>query len=137
VIPVSQIAAPAHAALAPPIRTVPIRPPPPAPIERPESILQKAISLEQSGDVDGAIKVLERAISRFKKPGPLYNKLAVIVLNQGKDYSRSEELLKKALEHEPDNAVYQQNLFKVVALAATSDNKKRSGGFFARLRGKG
>ncbi|MHB8876507.1 MAG: tetratricopeptide repeat protein, partial [Myxococcaceae bacterium] len=71
---------------------------------------------------------------RFKKPGPLYNKLAVIVLNQRHDYARAEELLKKALEQEPDNAVYQQNLFKVVGLAASAEKKEPGGGFFSRLR---
>jgi tetratricopeptide (TPR) repeat protein len=94
--------------------------------------LGKVLNLERAGDVDGAIKMLEWAIARGKKPGPLYNKLAVILLNQRKDYPRAEKLLRLALELEPDNPIFRQNLVKLLGLAATTHEKKK-GGLLSRL----
>jgi hypothetical protein len=113
----------------------PAPPPPPAPAAKPidaplqarhldpkvqmENSLQHALALERRGQADGAISVLRIAISRAPQPGPLYNRLALVILNQRKDAKQAEELLQKALELEPDNAVYKQNLFKVLSFAAT------------------
>ena len=45
-----------------------------------------------------------------------------------------EELLRKALELEPDHPVYQQNLFKVIAAAAAGGKQERkTGGLLDRL----
>ncbi|HZN93867.1 MAG TPA: tetratricopeptide repeat protein, partial [Myxococcales bacterium] len=104
-----------------------------------ESVLERAISLERRGEVDGAIHVLKRAITQVKEPAALCNKLALILVNQRRDFHQAEELLNKAIELEPDNAVYQQNLFKVVGLAAerrenrSSTPSKGGGGFFSKL----
>ncbi|MHB8877641.1 MAG: hypothetical protein ACYC8T_28450, partial [Myxococcaceae bacterium] len=49
-----------HAALAPALRVIPVRQAAAPPVERPESVLQKAIALEREGDVEGAVQVLER-----------------------------------------------------------------------------
>ena len=125
---------PSRATRTPSLQVLPDRGVSTTPPERPEAVLQKAIALERAGDVGAAVELLERAIARFKKPAPLYNKLAIIILNQFRDHDRAEELLKKAVELEPDNAVYQQNLLKVVTLAASRTRKKNVGlGFFARL----
>lgn len=78
---------------------------------------------------------MKRAIARVKNPAQLYNKLALILVNQRKGYEEAEALLQKALELDPDNSVYQQNLYKVVALnaARSQSDTKRAGGFFPRL----
>jgi len=82
------------------------------------SVLATAVSMERRGDLNGAIYVLKRGISQLPKPGPLYNKLALILVHQRRDLRQAEELLHKALELEPDNEVYEKNLYKVVTLAA-------------------
>lgn len=112
----------------------PVPKPKPAQIQAPspygqapkaESVLERAISLERRGEVEGAIHILKRAITQVKDPAALCNKLALILVNQRKDFRQAEELLNKAIELEPENAVYQQNLFKIVGMAA---ERRESGG---------
>lgn len=104
-----------------------------------ESVLERAISLERRGEVDGAIHILKRAITQVKEPAALCNKLALILVNQRKDYRQAEELLNKAIELEPENAVYQQNLFKIIGMAAERKDSRGSapskggGGFLSKL----
>jgi Flp pilus assembly protein TadD len=83
-----------------------------------DSILASAVTMERRGDLDGAIYLLKRGISQLPHPGPLYNKLALILIHQRRDFRQAEELLHKALELEPENEVYEKNLYKVVTLAA-------------------
>ncbi len=98
-----------------------------------KSALEAAVALERRGEVDGAIEVLKRAIARVPQPAPLYNKLALIVLNQRRAFRQAEELLNKAMELEPDNSVYQQNLMKVYELAASVDRKPKEKGLLSKL----
>lgn len=83
-----------------------------------ENSLQAALGLERRGQIDGAISVLRTAISRSPNPAQLYNRLALVVLNQRKDTREAEALLQKAIDLEPENAVFQTNLIKVIELAA-------------------
>jgi len=95
--------------------------------------------LERAGDVDRAIEVLKRALERAASPAPLYNKLALILIHQRKDYSEAASLLERAVELEPNNSVYQQNLLKVVGLAAANSGQRKergARGLLARLTGK-
>jgi hypothetical protein len=92
----------------------------PAPVRRTEadSVLANAVNLERRGDLDGAIYLLKKGISQLPQPGPLYNKLALILIHQRRDFRQAEELLHKALELEPENEVYEKNLYKIITLAA-------------------
>ncbi len=118
---------------APPRRIVPLDMPA-ASQDREENVLQHAVALERSGQFEGAIHVLKRGIERVKNPAPLYNRLALVLLVQRRDYREAEELLRKALEVEPDHAVYQANLYKVISLAAAGPRPERkSGGLLDRL----
>lgn len=92
----------------------------PAPVRRSEAdnVLAQAVNMERRGDLDGAIYLLKKGISQLPQPGPLYNKLALILIHQRRDFRQAEELLHKALELEPENEVYEKNLYKVVTLAA-------------------
>jgi Flp pilus assembly protein TadD len=104
-----------------------------------EDFLQTAIRLERAGDVDRAIEVLKRALERAAAPAPLYNKLALILIQQRKDYSEASTLLERAVELEPNNTVFQQNLMKVVGLAAANTGSRKDRGqrgLLARLTGK-
>jgi len=145
--PVSRVRPPpAPAARRTPAKPTPLpkRAPPPEPASPPEpsrsdSALERAVAFERSGDTERAIQVLERAIAQVKEPAPLYNRLALILINQRRDFRRAEELLTKATELAPDNKVYQQNLFKVVALNASSsgEEKKKGPGLLTKLLKRG
>ena len=114
---------------APPILTPP-EPPKPAtaaalqqprhlnPQAQMENSLAAALTLERRGQVDGAISVLRTAISRAPNPAALYNRLALVILNQRKDARQAEELIHKAIELEPENPVFKANLVKVLGFAA-------------------
>lgn len=96
------------------------------------------MAFERGGDTERAIQVLERAIAQVKEPAPLYNRLALILINQRRDFHRAEALLTKATELAPDNKVYQQNLFKVVALAAAKTGEQKKGpGLLSKLLKRG
>ena len=62
--------------------------------------------------------MLRTAISRAPNPAPLYNRLALVILNQRKDARQAEELIQKAIELEPENPVFKANLVKVLGYAA-------------------
>ncbi|XXF76510.1 tetratricopeptide repeat protein [Myxococcaceae bacterium GXIMD 01537] len=128
-----------RAATPPSARMQPVAPRPrtPSPPQA-EDFLQTAVRLERAGQVDRAIEMLKRALERASAPAPLYNKLALILVNQRKDFSEAATLLERAVELEPQNAVYQQNLLKVVGLAAADSGSHRQGrpGLLARLTGK-
>ncbi len=134
--------APAPAPAKPP--GAPKRAPPPEPASPPEalrseSVLERAVAFERSGDTERAIQMLERAISQVREPAPLYNRLALILINQRRDFRRAEALLTKATELAPDNKVYQQNLFKVVAMNASTpgEEKKKGPGLLTKLLKRG
>ncbi|WP_254623536.1 hypothetical protein [Myxococcus sp. CA033] len=113
----------------------------PAPVsttQTPEDFLQRAVRLERGGHVDRAIEVLTKGIDRAPEAAALHSKLALILVHQRKDYVRAARLLERAVELEPGNTVFQQNLLKVAALSAASagQGKERKPGLFARLTGK-
>lgn len=91
------------------------------------NVLEKAIALEREGDVGRAIDTLKRAIAKAKEPAPIYNKLALILLDQRKDYRQAEELLAQAVDLDPSNPVYQQNLHQVQDLIAQQGAAKPAG----------
>jgi len=98
----------------PRVRPMPPPPKPPAAV----SPLQRAIELEKAGDIDRAIEVLERAVAKSRDPAPLYNRLGIVLLKERRDFARAEKYLEKARELDPDNSVYEQNYFRIVALNA-------------------
>ncbi|MBN1206776.1 MAG: tetratricopeptide repeat protein [Myxococcaceae bacterium] len=109
----------------------------PQPSERAEDILQRAVRFEREGQVDRAIELLKRGLVRSSGPAPLYNKLALILVSQRKDFAQASELLERAVELEPANPVFQQNLLKVVSMAATApESRKKPRGLLDRLTGR-
>jgi tetratricopeptide (TPR) repeat protein len=92
-----------------------------APQDPTRNVLERVVALEQRGEVQRAIQLLEAGIARVEKPAPLYNRLALILVDQQRDYRRAEALLQKAVNLEPGNTVYQQNLFRVISLAASAE----------------
>ncbi|MFH1808958.1 MAG: hypothetical protein ABIJ09_09455 [Pseudomonadota bacterium] len=88
-------------------------------VAAPEGPLQEAIRLEKFGDLAGAIRVLEKAITSSRAPAALYNRLAIALVKEKRDYFRAEELLNKALALEPGNSSYSNNLAKVLMMIAS------------------
>lgn len=156
-----------HVPAPPPSRPAPVRPPPPAPraaapapapVPTPapvaprlvpprarsngpataEDFLQRAVRLEREGQVERAIEVLTRAIDRVPEAAALYSKLALIIVHQRKDYAAAARLLERAVELEPGNTVFQQNLLTVTGLMAVNagERKQEKRGFFARFTGR-
>ncbi|MCP3103304.1 tetratricopeptide repeat protein [Myxococcus sp. K15C18031901] len=109
-----------------------------APASTPEDFLQRAVRLERAGEVERAIETLTRAIDRAPEAAALHSKLALILVHQRKDYARAARLLERAVELEPQNTVFQQNLLKVAALVAADGGarKERKPGLLERLTGK-
>jgi tetratricopeptide (TPR) repeat protein len=103
-----------------------------------EDFLQRAVRFEREGQVDRAIEVLKRGLAQVSAPAPLYNKLALILVNQRKDFDQAAELLERAVELEPHNPVFQQNLLKVVGIVANSpgSRKEPKRGLLSRLTGR-
>jgi hypothetical protein len=116
----------------------PVAPPAPSVPERIEDLLQRVVRFEREGQVDRAIELLKRGLAQSSAPAPLYNKLALILVNQRKDFTQAAELLERAVELEPHNPVYQQNLLKVVGIAANapSSRKEPKRGLLSRLTGR-
>ncbi len=128
----------------PPSRSTPTvaqrKPPTAPPQERTEDFLQRVVRLEREGQVDRAIELLKRGLAQVSAPAPLYNKLALILVDQRKDYLEASELLECAVKLKPHNAVFQQNLLKVVSLAASvpgGPRGKRPRGILDRSTGRG
>jgi tetratricopeptide (TPR) repeat protein len=125
-----------------------MQPPKPIPtskvVEGGRGVLQRAVVLEREGKADEAIAVLEEAIE-LDKSAVLLNRLALIVLNQRQDVSKAAELLRRAIELEPENPAYEANLLAVLGLSGgdltepatgkSSDAKPKRRGFLSKLFG--
>jgi hypothetical protein len=86
--------------------------------------LEKAIELEKDGKWRDAVQVLETAIRKARSPSQLYNRLAIVLAKYRRDFKEAERLLNKAIEIEPENSVFQQNLIKVISMAASRDTSR-------------
>ncbi|WP_426736433.1 tetratricopeptide repeat protein [Myxococcus faecalis] len=131
--------APAEHATRPQRPSMPLDAPlPGAAPNSPEDLLQRAVRLERAGHVERAIEVLTKAIDRAPDAAALHSKLALILIHQRKDYAQAARLLERAVELEPGNTVFQQNLLKVTALSAANagERKDRKPGLLARLTGR-
>ncbi|MGC4119001.1 MAG: hypothetical protein QM765_31415 [Myxococcales bacterium] len=91
------------------VRTEPFRQAAPAGLGQKAS-LQEAIALEQKGDFKGAIKVLAKAIELSDQPASLYNRLALVVIKERRDFAMAENLLQKAVQLDPKREVFLKNL---------------------------
>jgi tetratricopeptide (TPR) repeat protein len=109
----------------------------PAKFSQNQSLADRAAEKEKDGDIDGAIELLERALRSPSKDAAVYNRLGVILAIRKKDYVRGREMVERALELSPDNAVYANNLSKILTVAATADLMKGRGGSAGDKKGGG
>jgi tetratricopeptide (TPR) repeat protein len=83
--------------------------PVPAPRTNPH-LVQRVIDLEREGNVDEAIRLLDLGIAQSPDAALLYNRLALVLIGERRDWARAEQLLSKAQALEPGNAAIQSNL---------------------------
>ncbi len=79
--------------------------------------LQRAIELENKGQLKAAIQVLETALASSTEPAPLYNRLALVLVKDTGDFARAESLLRKAIELAPKRELYKRNLAQLLEQA--------------------
>ncbi len=91
---------------------------------RAKMFYDKATTAERLGDVAGAIDYLEQALAEAKDAA-YYNRLGVLLATKKHEFLRAQELLEEALQRSPGNATYEQNLGKILQLAAKAEVEAR------------
>ncbi|MCK6551932.1 hypothetical protein L6R52_39225, partial [Myxococcota bacterium] len=109
--------------------------PAPSPRSRAREHYDQATRAEETGNVDEAIALLEKALAESKEAAFL-NRLGVILAMKKKEFARAQALIENAIELAPGNATYQHNLRKVLSMAAAHDvDARNSSGKKAGLLG--
>jgi len=80
--------------------------------------LQRAIDLERQGRSEEAIAVLESAIARSSDSAPLYNRLALALVREYRNFDRAAALLRRAIELDPENGTFRENFKRISAGAS-------------------
>ena len=125
----AKVPTPANVPTAPRVRHAPVK------FESAVDPLQHAIALEQSGQVDRAIGVLESAIARSAQPAAVYNRLGLVLLKERRDFAGAEKYIAKARALEPENPVFQKNYVQLLHLSAARSNKPADSGQQAPKKG--
>lgn len=101
-------------------------------------LYEAATEAENEGDYDEAIRLLEKAIG-LSKQAAFHNRLGVILAMKKAEFERALELVERAIELAPGNAIYERNLQKILGMAATKGmkkEKKAKRSFFSFFRRK-
>jgi tetratricopeptide (TPR) repeat protein len=101
---------------------------------RAKMFYDKATTAERLGDVDGAIEYLEQALAEAKDAA-YFNRLGVLLATKKHEFQRAQELLEEALRRSPGNATYEQNMGKILQLAAKASVESREDGRGAKKKG--
>lgn len=72
----------------------------------PALLLDLGICLEQSGDIDGAVKAGREALALVPDAGPALNFLGYLLADHERDLAEAERLVHRALVQDPDNGAY-------------------------------
>lgn len=72
----------------------------------PALLLDLGICLEQSGDIDGAVKAGRDALALVPEAGPALNFLGYLLADHERDLVEAERLVHRALLQDPDNGAY-------------------------------
>ncbi len=83
---------------------------------RPEyvQLYEQAQDLEDEGDVDGALELLQRGVRMAPNPAAFHNRIGVILAMRKREFDRAAAEIEKAIGLEPDNPHYRSNLGKVM-----------------------
>jgi tetratricopeptide (TPR) repeat protein len=63
----------------------------------------QGVETRKKGDIDGAMKLYEQAITIYPYDGDFYYNLAINYARDKKQFDKAEELIKKAVELNPEN----------------------------------
>lgn len=107
-----------------------------------QRLLALSQTAEQEQKYTEAIELMRRACELFPNSASALNRLGVLLATRAKDFKGAYSVVIKAVELEPDNAVYRNNLMKMLAKVEESGEVAPSpksppgggGGFFQRLR---
>lgn len=91
---------------------------------RAKLLYDKATTAERLGNVDEAILLLEQALGEAKDAA-YFNRLGVLLATRKREFQRAQELLEEALKRSPGNATYEQNMGKILQLAAKAEVEAR------------
>jgi tetratricopeptide (TPR) repeat protein len=89
-------------------------------------LYEEAQELEQSGDSDGAIAILERGAELHPDIAAIHNRLGVLLALTRKEYDRAASSIQRAIELDPENLHYKSNLGKI--LSRKRSRQKRANG---------
>jgi tetratricopeptide (TPR) repeat protein len=83
---------------------------------RPEYVVlyEQAQDLEDEGDVDGALELLQKGIRMAPNAAAFHNRIGVILAMRKREFDRAAAEIEKAISLEPDNPHYRNNLGKVM-----------------------
>jgi hypothetical protein len=90
---------------------------------------------EHEGDIDTAMRLLRHALKLNPRAAILHNRLGVILATRLHEYRAATDALLTAVEIEPDNATYKNNLAKV--MEAAPDDTLNFGGQRGRKKPSG
>ncbi len=87
-----------------------------AALSRPEYVVlyEQAQDLEDEGDVDGALELLQKGITMAPNAAAFHNRIGVILAMRKREFERAAAEIEKAISLEPDNPHYRNNLGKVM-----------------------
>lgn len=108
------------------------------PASKPKEVIlfEKAQEAESIGDFKEAVKLLEKALAHRPNAAALHNRLAVVLATRLKEFDRAFACLERAIDLDPDNPAYKNNLGKVMvwhqAAVEAGRLQKKSGGLFSR-----
>jgi Flp pilus assembly protein TadD len=72
---------------------------------------------ERSGDVDGALDRLRRALPMSPQPAQIHNRIGVLLAMRRGEYDKAIIEIRKAVALAPENIDYRSNLGKVLRRA--------------------
>ncbi|MDP2344934.1 MAG: hypothetical protein Q8O67_28570 [Deltaproteobacteria bacterium] len=83
---------------------------------RPEYVVlyEQAQDLEDEGDIDGALELLQKGIRMAPNAAAFHNRIGVILAMRKREFDRAAAEIEKAISLEPDNPHYRNNLGKVM-----------------------
>lgn len=96
---------------------------------------------EKQGNYHKALALLEQAVGVNPKASHIHNRLGLMYATRFKRFSDASESLMKAIELEPNNVAYKNNLGKIIALADEKGSRvaqrgleKGQGGLLGKLK---
>ncbi len=95
----------------------------PAKASKEELLLEEAQALEQKGEHEEALAVLQKALERAPRNAGLHNRIGVLLATRLKRYKEAAEHVLTAIDLAPGNLAYKNNLGKILAKEESAIHK--------------